>query len=386
MMQCSTGCLVARQRGVVLLIMLLVVFTASASMLLGRLNANALRNTGEQRDALELAKASAALVGYAVRSTGRPGGLPCPDVDDDGFADATPPVCNGLTGRLPWRTLGLADIRDSAGERLWYTVSGSHQEHSGGVINSDTPALLTLDTVTDVAAIVLAPGEVTGSQNRSGANRLLAVNYLEDDNADGDPGFVSRSTAGVNDHLTILSRRQLMRAVEQRVLGEVRNRLRDYFDQYAYLPYAAMPGDSSCCGNGVREGLVPVGIGAACVPAAGGACSGSDWPAAWPAWFLTDRWADHVVYAVAAPCAVPLLPGCAGSGALLAVNGPVAPVTGQMALLMTAGSSLPGQDRATQPVMLSDYLEGAENTDGNAAYNRPDTNGVSNDQLRMLAP
>ena len=80
-----------------------------------------------------LAQAREALLAYAadrpIDARVGPGYLPCPDLDDDGWAEAT---CGSLSGhigqeqrlgRLPWKTLGLPDLRDGYGERLWYAVS-----------------------------------------------------------------------------------------------------------------------------------------------------------------------------------------------------------------------------------------------------------------------
>ena len=84
-----------------------------------------------------LAHAKEALIAYAaerpITVAVGPGYLPCPDTDDDGWAEST---CGSLSGhlgqaerlgRLPWKTLGLADLRDGHGERLWYAVSTRHK-------------------------------------------------------------------------------------------------------------------------------------------------------------------------------------------------------------------------------------------------------------------
>jgi len=84
-----------------------------------------------------LALAREALIAYAAdRPIGAwvgPGYLPCPDLDDDGWAESTCGSQSGDTGqdqrigRLPWKTLGLPDLRDGYGERLWYAVSSKHK-------------------------------------------------------------------------------------------------------------------------------------------------------------------------------------------------------------------------------------------------------------------
>src|SRR5690606_22372944 len=73
--------------------------------------------------------------GYAVDvllSASRLGELPCPDTDDDGtglvVATGLPENCDAQDkrlGRLPWKSLGLPDLRDGDGERLWYAVSAT---------------------------------------------------------------------------------------------------------------------------------------------------------------------------------------------------------------------------------------------------------------------
>lgn len=93
-----------------------------------------------------LLKGREALLAYAadraIDAEVGPGYLPCPDLDDDGWAE---PTCGSLSGeagqaqrlgRLPWKTLGLADLRDAAGERLWYAVSTRHK----GLLNCGASA------------------------------------------------------------------------------------------------------------------------------------------------------------------------------------------------------------------------------------------------------
>lgn len=132
--------------------------------------------TGPRRAALSdqaLAIAREALIAHA---SGRPldeivgpGYLPCPDRDDDGWAE---PTCGSMTGetgqwqrlgRLPWKTLGLPDLRDAYGERLWYAVSSKHK----GLLNCTvSPACLDMGpeaalgtiTVRDASGTVIHDG------------------------------------------------------------------------------------------------------------------------------------------------------------------------------------------------------------------------------------
>ena len=85
-----------------------------------------------------LQQAKEALIGYAAtyRDT-HPGEvfgyLPCPDADGDGNAEApnTDSNCGAanqvVVGLLPYKTLGLSDLRDASGECLWYAVSPGYK-------------------------------------------------------------------------------------------------------------------------------------------------------------------------------------------------------------------------------------------------------------------
>ena len=125
-----------RQRGAALMVILLIAGVMGAFFAMHALNSNTER---DKVTANSLAQAKDALLGYAVTYRDRPGNttemfgyLPCPDIDNatatPGQADATDAACSGkdisTLRRLPWSTLGLPPLRDSAGECLWYGVSG----------------------------------------------------------------------------------------------------------------------------------------------------------------------------------------------------------------------------------------------------------------------
>lgn len=86
-------------------------------------------------------------------------------------------------GRFPWRSLGIAALRDGHGECLWYVVSGGHQRNQPGTpMNWDTLAHLDLQTadgsaalaalLTDAqaherpVAIIYSPGPTLSGQDR----------------------------------------------------------------------------------------------------------------------------------------------------------------------------------------------------------------------------
>src|SRR5690348_14815456 len=127
----------ARQAGVGLV--LVALFLAAVLASLAAVGRGVFAGAAERDRVTEraLAQAREALIAYAaerpIDAAVGPGYLPCPDADDDGWAEST---CGSLSGhlgqaerlgRLPWKTLGLPDLRDGSGERLWYAVSTRHK-------------------------------------------------------------------------------------------------------------------------------------------------------------------------------------------------------------------------------------------------------------------
>jgi hypothetical protein len=149
-----------------------------------------------QKDALQgggrdsLAQARDALLGYATtyRDTNPNevmGYLPCPDTTGDGVADTGDPACgsagNASVGLLPYKTLGLPDLRDSAGGCLWYAVSGGFKATLAKPtpMNWDTQGQFRVrdaggatlvtpdDALGGAAAVVFAAGPPVAGQSRS---------------------------------------------------------------------------------------------------------------------------------------------------------------------------------------------------------------------------
>lgn len=136
-----------------------------------------------------LAYARDALIAYAadhpVNASVGPGYLPCPDLDNDGWAEAT---CGSLAGdsgqeqrlgRLPWKTLGLPDLRDGHGERLWYAVSSKYKGllncgASRGCVDMSPAVALGTITVRDPSGLVLQDATVRDPA-RAAAGGAVAV-------------------------------------------------------------------------------------------------------------------------------------------------------------------------------------------------------------------
>ena len=158
-----------------------------------------------------LAQAREALVAYAVdraiSDEVGPGYLPCPDLDDDGWAESTCGSLIGDTGqaqrlgRLPWKTLGLPDLRDGAGERLWYAVSSKYKGLlncgvSRACVDMSPDAALGTISVRDRGGALLHDGTI-GEAYRAAEGGAVAVIIAPGEpltrlRNDGTPGIEQR--------------------------------------------------------------------------------------------------------------------------------------------------------------------------------------------------
>jgi hypothetical protein len=311
-----------------------------------------------------LAQARAALIGYAVgirldvAATPRVGDLPCPDMSAPGSATegtAGTSCSNGggtTLGRLPWKTLGLPDLRDGSGERLWYAVSANFKNNPAvGTLNSDSRGTITVrdrngnvvNDGTDVGAytrsgavaVILAPGGVLtrlgagAAQDRSSAAaQTNPVNYLDLANVGGNEdnsNFVDGNANGfingpvldasgntiVNDRLITIRYDDIVPLMERRVAGEALKCLNAYASaNNGHYPWAAPVASGAYADqmnnyfgripdaplSATRYGTLgtydPTTLGwidNACVAQAG-YCMGKSWPAAPSCNFTSGTW------------------------------------------------------------------------------------------------
>ncbi|HIF51716.1 MAG TPA: hypothetical protein EYQ42_09375, partial [Thiotrichaceae bacterium] len=254
------------QQGAALLLFMLALVLASSYSLLSKLNSASKVHARQQVTSRALAEAKAALISYAITYPDRvnsnfgPGYLPCPDINKNGSAGGS---CssggNTTTGRFPWITLKMNDLKDSSGQSLWYVLSDNFKYNPKlEPLNSETEGQLNIDVdadgdidasdISDVVAIIIAPGAPINNQSRDPTETVVATeiaNYLETDNADFDTNFVLPDTVNVNDRLVFITREELMKQVEKRVLGEVKKILSDYKTAqgaYPWLSKFADPG------------------------------------------------------------------------------------------------------------------------------------------------
>jgi hypothetical protein len=307
-------------------LLIAVISAAGAAWFVTSFGANTARLERERKTAAALALAKQALIGRAAIDDTLPGSLPCPDlvtnipgsnVPDDGIADLFAGTnCPGYIGRLPWRTLGLADIRDADGERLWYALSPNFRDFASQVhINDATVGTLAVSgttPLTNVAAIVFAPGAVLSGQSRNGAaNQNSVANYLDGINASGGAVFLAQTAGDMfNDRLATITVADLMAVVEKRVANEITAALNQYFLANSVLPKPASPADFSCQPNGDQTLCMPsASLSPGLLPR--NLSPGAGWPGiAFPAWFNTN-WRTSVNYTVAPECTS--LPACSGA-------------------------------------------------------------------------
>ncbi len=414
------------QHGVTLLVMLVILVLGTAAFLVGSLSHWASRIGRDDVTADALAKAKEALVGRAIADATSPGSLPCPDTDNDGSAESTvgQPAgnCPGYIGRLPWKTLGLPDLRDGSGERLWYALSPTFRDYvslnpvnsssKGTLLAYDNEGNLLTPSGSEAVAIIFAPGDVVGAQQRDTANENLAANYLDtgptgiNNYTAGGPFVAANKSGSFNDRLLIITSKDIMWGVEERVGKELANAFANYLatnsNRYPYPANFATCTSSSCPGDNTQ-----------CI----GKIPATNMASSLPSWFTPNRWFDVVYYAAGTN----VLPGGTGgggtgnkgkgkggkgSGGLSGGGSGIASGSGTgcyaatlnvsgttvNALFIMPGAALSTQSRTSpnnsliaSQANLSQYFEDAENTNLDNVYVIPgSTASNSNDTLYAL--
>lgn len=230
-----------QQHGGAFIVMLVIMILGITTVLVGALTGAGQMAANNIRSGEALSQARDALIAYAVSDTNRPGELPCPDTDNDGSAETLSGFnCSGGNfGRLPWKTLGVPDLRDAAGERLWYAVSDPFHAGGAATLNSETAGTISLSgnvTANNLIAIVFAPGRPlpTLSQSRAVADENTAANYLESILVSPTsfqqltPNDHEGGAYSYNDQLVYIGHEHLMPLVEKRIVREAKKCLDSY--------------------------------------------------------------------------------------------------------------------------------------------------------------
>jgi hypothetical protein len=433
--------LINKQRGIALIIFVLVLILAATALFLSQLDSNSIKIERDKKTLAALAEAKVALIGFAAQSgtasgATRPGELPCPDTNNDGVADG--PCSANVVGRLPWNTLGISDLRDGDGERLWYAVSTKFINNPRTYpLNSDTTGTITLrdmsGTITNdgslsngLVAVVISPGVAITRQDGvtqvrdTPANQNNAVNYLDIALGEDNSNFVNATTNGfvkgpikdinsntiLNDKLISITQDELMVVVEPRVIAEVSNALLDFYcgpvanADYVtkgciaaggnrFFPRPALFSDTTCFGFGniaagctsnatANHGRIPVNL---INPATYFWNSASSILRGTSAnnWFQENGWREQIHYAVAPAC-VDGTTNCTGAGGMLTLNFALTNPISRVVVTAT-GKILTGQSRISNvnKGVETNYLEGENVAPLDNTYTRTSA-GIFNDR------
>jgi hypothetical protein len=204
------------QSGAALLIMFLALFMVSAAVLLKGLRNKSLSLRQDAVIVKNLASAKEALLAEAVMGN-NPGHFPCPDLNNDGVAEAT--CGTNAVGRLPEKF-----NRDFApDQQFWYALTDAYH---GAIINSTTSGTLSLDGQSDVVAVIIAPGQALTGQSRP--NNTVA-NYLEVGPVSGTNYITCSNPDTCNDKILVILRKELMSLITPRVAREIKKELDHYY-------------------------------------------------------------------------------------------------------------------------------------------------------------
>lgn len=352
------------QNGAALLAILAIVLVGITVIATSALSVNAMREKANKKSTTALQEARKALLGYALNST-PPGQLPCPDNNNDGREDISGVNCTTQLGRLPWRDLGLSELRDGYNSHLWYSFNQNLRAASSFKKSSSMATALNLDG-TPLAAILIAPNRPLSTQNRN-ANSPLS-DYLEGINADANPNNFSRVVDDQhNDILLSLENQAYWSLMEESLLKRVAALLTEYQIECGFYPWAANHGmppynsvDALQQGNVPFDSALPINWNTGCA-------DGID-----PPLWMSSEWGREIYYAMCTPA----------EGACLTIAGDISSTSA--ALLIAPGTTLSGQSRPT--FSLNDYYENANAILDNNFYMRLSKNfdGSFNDVLLAL--
>jgi hypothetical protein len=241
-----------RQKGVALLLLVFLMALVLMAVLVHSITGVEYKAERDLKTAKVLNDAKVALLGWSVIQN-NPGKLPCPEdtsliglpTEGDEQSTCTFPAI----GRLPWRTLGLGDIRDANNDKLWYVVSSGFRSPP---INTNTLAQLSVDGIPNKAvAIIFSVGVPLGSQSRSNPTSSAppdVMQYLDLSNNAGTASFVTSGAINdFNDRLKIITKTELFSLVTKRILAEVRGDssqgLLKFNADYGTYPFADINND-----------------------------------------------------------------------------------------------------------------------------------------------
>lgn len=396
------------QRGQALFATLLLLVAGIGTLVFYMADPARLQRTADEKTGAALAQAKEALIGRYLNDNNRPGVLPCPDTNNDGNAEGlSGNECPDYIGRLPWKTLGLPELRDGSGEVLWYALSRNFRNNAAAEpINTDTKGTITVYSgatgtvmTNQAVAVIFAPGSVVGSQNRlSSATAACtaptgtilldrcAANYLETADTTNNavlpagPYIAAQATTSFNDRLLVVTAADVMIPVEKRAAREILSLLQLYKTASAgscdCYPWADV--SDGAANAGLQYGRVPLLTTDLTNPA--------DSPLNWGGfgsivvapWLTNNRWWWVFFYTLAGD------ESASHTGGTLRING----VNGTSVVLITTGTA--GATRpAGMPGIWNDawwsyYVDDANNSDLGVSFNTPASVAHDRDRLYTI--
>ncbi|MEM7292224.1 MAG: hypothetical protein AAF420_02355 [Pseudomonadota bacterium] len=376
-----------RERGVVFLLLVGIVFLGAAALFLGTRNLNSAALDNQRNIAQNLQKAKQSLIAYAVNYADHQSGggagfghFPCPDTDNNGSPQGFNCAPNEI-GRLAiaWETNTdkaqvLYPFAEDAPRRFWYVTSQQFRPvlSADTRVNPDTLAELSVDGLGDIVAVVIDPGPPLTGQDRPSND---PADYLEGGNEDGDTTFFTSSTGEFNDRVIFITRDEIMPLVNTRVLYYVFQTLEAMDDvDPRFLPYAAFLGDTDdddgnlACIADQLVGFLPVDFRPSTAP---DGVLGCDVPTnqAFQPWVRSNQWHHHIYYQVDPNCT--RITGCNPGAVSIEVTNNGVLYSPQSFMVAMFGSPLGAQDRS-DPVppdhSPADYLDSVESGDGDLEF------------------
>jgi len=242
----------SRQRGVALLLILFLVLGVGISVFLSAWNSYREHLVQREKTQQALQQAKDAIIGYAAAHKTKPGYLSCPEqlsltAPTEGQAGGNCTGASNTLGRFPWSSLKLDKTIDGSGEPLWYAVSSGFG--SSSTITSNSTGNISIDGIANAAvAVIIAPGPPLPGQTRTQVTPStppLAANYLDSSNSGGLSFVSSTSATPFNDQIITITKAELFKAVNLRVLAEIRG----LDDQGSTPPIYGLRGYYNLAGN-----------------------------------------------------------------------------------------------------------------------------------------
>ncbi len=180
-------------------------------------------------------------------------------------------ACSAYLGRLPWRELGLRDLRDGDGECLWYALSPTFRNAMNSSTRKSQPLVMangsiriqypTAAALNNVVAVIFSPGIVLPGQDRTSAvntvcgGNTATQNYLENYDALNLIFNTGLANQVFNDKLIYITKDDVYIPLRKRMVAEMMGNVAihsgplKFFDVNAKYPCASdIQSGSQKCG------------------------------------------------------------------------------------------------------------------------------------------